>query len=85
MASPLNISAMSYGALSANAIKALNKGAKIGGFAHNTGEGSLSPYHLEPGGDIIWQIGTGYFGCRTKDGDFDAELFKRMRRESRSR
>ena len=77
MASPLNISAMSYGALSANAIRALNKGAKIGGFAHNTGEGSLSPYHLEPGGDIIWQIGTGYFGCRTKEGGFDADLFKK--------
>ena len=77
MASPLNISAMSYGALSGNAIKALNKGAKIGGFSHNTGEGSLSPYHLEPGGDIVWQIGTGYFGCRTEEGDFDPELFKK--------
>ncbi len=77
MASPLNISAMSYGALSGNAIKALNKGAKIGGFSHNTGEGSLSPYHLEPGGDIVWQIGTGYFGCRTEGGDFDPELFKK--------
>jgi len=75
MASPLNISAMSFGALSNNAIRALNKGAKIGGFSHNTGEGSLSPYHLEPGGDIVWQIGTGYFGCRTKDGDFDEALF----------
>lgn len=76
MASPLNISAMSYGALSANAIRSLNKGAKIGGFSHNTGEGSLSPYHLEAGGDIVWQIGTGYFGCRAEDGNFDAELFK---------
>jgi len=76
MASPLNISAMSYGALSANAIRALNKGARIGGFSHNTGEGSLSPYHLEAGGDIVWQIGTGYFGCRTDDGHFNAELFK---------
>jgi len=76
MASPLNISAMSYGALSDNAIRALNKGAKIGGFSHNTGEGSLSPYHLEAGGDIVWQIGTGYFGCRTQDGKFDPELFK---------
>ncbi len=74
-ASPLNISAMSYGALSKNAIMALNKGAKIGGFSHNTGEGSLSPYHLEHGGDIVWQIGTGYFGCRNADGDFDADLF----------
>lgn len=76
LASPLNISAMSYGALSKNAIMALNRGAKIGGFSHNTGEGSLSPYHLEHGGDIVWQIGTGYFGCRNAQGDFDAELFK---------
>ncbi|MBX2881201.1 MAG: FMN-binding glutamate synthase family protein [Granulosicoccus sp.] len=76
MASPLNISAMSYGALSGNAIMALNKGAKIGNFAHNTGEGSLSPYHLEYGGDIIWQIGTGYFGCRTESGDFNSSLFQ---------
>ena len=71
----LNVSAMSYGALSTNAIRALNRGAKIGGFAHNTGEGGLSPYHLEEGGDIIWQIGTGYFGCRDKTGNFDPELF----------
>ena len=76
-ASPLNISAMSYGALSGNAIRALNKGAKIGGFSHNTGEGSLSPYHLEAGGDIVWQIGTGYFGCRGEDGNFEPELFKK--------
>jgi glutamate synthase domain-containing protein 2 len=75
MASPLNISAMSYGALSGNAIKALNRGAKIGGFSHNTGEGSLSPYHKQ-GGDIVWQIGTGYFGCRTDEGDFNPEQFK---------
>lgn len=75
LASPLNISAMSYGSLSKNAIRALNRGAKIGNFAHNTGEGSLSPYHLEAGGDIIWQIGTGYFGCRTSDGAFDPELY----------
>jgi glutamate synthase domain-containing protein 2 len=74
-ASILNISAMSYGALSQNAIMALNGGAKIGGFAHNTGEGGLSPYHLEPGGDIIWQIGTGYFGCRNQDGTFNESLF----------
>jgi glutamate synthase domain-containing protein 2 len=74
-ASHLNVSAMSYGALSRNAILALNHGAKIGGFSHNTGEGGLSPYHLEPGGDLVWQIGTGYFGCRTSDGDFDASLF----------
>ena len=75
MASPLNISAMSYGSLSANAILALNKGAKTGGFSHNTGEGSLTPYHREGGGDIVWQIGTGYFGCRTEAGQFDEDLF----------
>ena len=75
-ASPLNISAMSFGALSKNAIMALNKGAKSGGFAHNTGEGGLSPYHLKFGGDIVWQIGTGYFGCRDEHGGFDEELFK---------
>jgi glutamate synthase domain-containing protein 2 len=74
-ASILNISAMSYGSLSKNAIMALNGGAKLGGFAHNTGEGGLSPYHLEPGGDVIWQIGTGYFGCRHKDGTFNYEAF----------
>jgi len=77
MASPLNISAMSYGALSKNAIMALNKGAKIGGFSHNTGEGSMSPYHLEHGGDIVWQIGTGYFGCRDDMGNFNPEKFKK--------
>jgi len=77
MASPLNISAMSYGSLSSSAIRALNKGAKIGGFSHNSGEGSLSPYHLEAGGDLVWQIGTGYFGCRTEDGQFDRALFKK--------
>jgi glutamate synthase domain-containing protein 2 len=75
-ASRLNISAMSFGALSASAIHALNAGAKRGGFAHNTGEGGLSPYHLAGGGDIIWQIGTGYFGCRTPEGNFDPEKFK---------
>ncbi|OAJ34108.1 FMN-binding glutamate synthase family protein [Piscirickettsia salmonis] len=72
----LNISAMSFGALSKNAILALNQGAKLGGFAHNTGEGGLSPHHLAGGGDIIWQIGTGYFGCRTEEGHFNAELFR---------
>ena len=77
-ASPLNISAMSYGALSQHAIMALNKGAKQGGFAHNTGEGGLSPYHLKYGGDIIWQLGTGYFGCRTADGGFDADKFQKQ-------
>lgn len=74
-ASRLNISAMSFGALSPNAIEALNKGAKLGNFAHNTGEGGLSRYHLAGGGDIVWQIGTGYFGCRTKDGHFDLQMF----------
>lgn len=71
----LNVSAMSFGSLSANAIEALNHGAKIGNFAHNTGEGGLSPYHLNPGGDLIWQIGTGYFGCRDKEGNFNEELY----------
>ena len=74
-ASPLNISAMSYGALSKHAILALNKGANIGNFAHNTGEGGLSPYHLEHGGDIIWQIGTGYFSCRNNEEQFDRQKF----------
>lgn len=73
-ASHLNISAMSYGALSKNAILALNKGACFGGFAHNTGEGGISDYH-RAGGDLIWQIGTGYFGCRNHDGSFNAEKF----------
>ncbi len=76
-ASVLNISAMSFGALSPNAILALNRGAAAGGFAHNTGEGGVSRYHLEGGGDIIWQVGTGYFGCRAADGGFDAEAFRR--------
>jgi len=76
-ASPLNISAMSYGALSKHAILALNLGAKIDGFAHNTGEGGLSEHHLKHGGDLIWQIGTGYFGCRNREGEFDAELFEK--------
>ncbi|KYG67979.1 glutamate synthase [Bdellovibrio bacteriovorus] len=76
----LNISAMSFGSLSTNAILSLNGGAKDGDFAHNTGEGGISPYHLEMGGDLIWQIGTGYFGCRTHDGVFDPELFKKNSR-----
>jgi len=71
----LNVSAMSYGSLSKNAIEALNGGAKIGGFAHNTGEGGLSPYHLNQGGDVIWQIGTGYFSTRNLDGTFSEEAF----------
>ena len=75
-ASLLNISAMSFGALSKNAVIALNQGAKIGAFAHNTGEGGLSPYHLQ-GGDLIWQIGTGYFGCRDNDGKFSPETFSK--------
>ena len=74
-ASLLNISAMSYGALSKTAIQALNKGAKIGGFAQNTGEGGISPYHQAHCGDLIWQIGTGYFGCRGATGRFDPERF----------
>ena len=74
-ASRLNISAMSFGALSAQAIEALNKGASLGGFAHNTGEGSMSKHHLKHGGDIVWQIGTGYFGCRNPDGSFNDEAF----------
>ncbi len=74
-ASILNISAMSYGSLSANAIRALNKGAKIGGFAHDTGEGGLSPYHREHGGDVIWEIASGYFGSRNLDGTFSPENF----------
>ena len=77
-ASMLNISAMSFGALSKNAVLALNAGAERGEFAHNTGEGGISPYHLESGGDLIWQIGTGYFGCRTRDGGFDPEAFERQ-------
>lgn len=71
----LNISAMSYGSLSSNAVEALNWGAKIGGFAHNTGEGSISDFHKKHGGDLIWQIGTGYFGCRDEDGNFNEEMF----------
>ncbi|MEA2157404.1 MAG: hypothetical protein QOE11_3544 [Solirubrobacteraceae bacterium] len=72
----LNVSAMSFGALSANAIRALNGGARLGGFAHDTGEGGLTEYHLENGGDLIWEIGSGYFGARTEDGRFDPEKFR---------
>ena len=72
----LNISAMSFGALSKNAVLALNGGAKDGNFAHNTGEGAISPYHKQNGGDLIWQIGTGYFGCRDEKGDFLESLFE---------
>src|SRR5689334_17532065 len=74
-ASVLNISAMSFGSLSGRAIEALNAGAKIGGFAHNTGEGGISLHHLKNGGDIIWQVGTGYFGARDEEGNFSAEAF----------
>ncbi len=74
-ASLLNISAMSYGALSANAIRALNKGARAGGFAHDTGEGGVSPYHREFGGDLIWELGSGSFGCRAPAGGFVATRF----------
>lgn len=71
----LNISAMSFGSLSMNAILAFSRGAKLGGFAHNTGEGGLSPYHLQGGGDLIWQIGTGYFSCRDEHGNFSPTKF----------
>jgi glutamate synthase domain-containing protein 2 len=75
-AAVFNISAMSFGSLSKNAQLALNQGAATGGFFHNTGEGGVSPYHLQPGGDLCWQIGTGYFGCRSDEGGFSEELFK---------
>jgi len=74
-ASIFNISAMSFGSLSANAIMALNLGAKKGGFAHDTGEGSISQYHRVHGGDLIWEIGSGYFGCRNQDGSFNPDKF----------
>ncbi len=71
----LNVSAMSFGSLSGAAIRALNEAARRGSFSHNTGEGGISHHHEEPGGDLVWQVGTGYFGCRTKEGGFDADLF----------
>src|SRR5690606_21675476 len=74
-ASILNISAMSYGSLSKQAVESMNAGAKSGGFAHNTGEGGISPFHLKHGGDLIWQVGTGYFGCRDNEGKFNPEMF----------
>lgn len=74
-ASVLNISAMSFGSLSANAVRALSGGAKLGEFYCNTGEGGISDHHLEPGGDLVWQIGTGYFGCRNPDGTFSKDEF----------
>jgi glutamate synthase domain-containing protein 2 len=73
--SRLNVSAMSFGALSANAVAAMNRGAKLGNFAQDTGEGAISDHHREHGGDLIWEIASGYFGCRTDDGDFDADSF----------
>jgi glutamate synthase domain-containing protein 2 len=75
--SVFNISAMSFGALGGNAVLAMNTGAKLGDFAHDTGEGGISRYHRGGGGDLIWQIGTGYFGCRKQNGEFDPELFQR--------
>tara|TARA_R110002124_G_scaffold184888_3_gene352321 strand:+ start:140 stop:1786 length:1647 start_codon:yes stop_codon:yes gene_type:complete len=72
----LNISAMSFGSLGGNAIEALNMGAKKGGFYHDTGEGSYSKYHAKHGGDIVWELGSGYFGCRDADGHFDDEKFR---------
>ncbi len=74
-ASIFNISGMSFGSLSKNALLALNLGAKTGGFYHNTGEGGLSPYHLQHKGDLVWQIGTGYFSCRNPDGSFCESCF----------
>jgi glutamate synthase domain-containing protein 2 len=76
LSSIFNISAMSYGALSKNAVLALNGGAQEGGFSHNTGEGSISQYHLKNEGDLVWQIGTGYFGCRDNKGAFDEKKFR---------
>lgn len=76
-ASVLNVSAMSFGSLSGNAIEALNAGARIGGFAHNTGEGGISPHHLKYGGDLIWQIGTGYFGARDTEGNFSEDAYSK--------
>ncbi|MCD2513168.1 FMN-binding glutamate synthase family protein [Comamonas endophytica] len=84
-ASVFNISAMSFGSLSANAIRALNQGARQGNFAHDTGEGSISPYHREHGGDLIWELGSGYFGCRTADGQFDPERFAEQARSPQVR
>src|SRR5918994_4610314 len=80
-ASVFNISAMSFGALSPNAVRALNAGARKGQFAHDTGEGGVSPYHQEIGGDRIWELGSGYFGCRTRDAMFDPEKFAKLANE----
>ncbi|WP_421993480.1 FMN-binding glutamate synthase family protein [Qipengyuania sp.] len=78
----LNISAMSFGSLSARAIEALNAGAALGGFAHNTGEGAISRYHRSPGGDLIWELGSGYFGARRPDGNFDPDQFRDNARDA---
>ena len=82
-ASVLNISAMSFGSLSANAVLALSRGAARGGFYHDTGEGGLSDYHLEGGGDLVWEIGSGYFSCRNEQGQFDPEQFARRAQHPR--
>ncbi len=74
----LNVSAMSYGSLGPSAVQAMGRGAKEAGFAHNTGEGGVSQYHLSTGADLVWQIGTGYFGCRNKDGTFSEEAFAKQ-------
>ena len=76
---------MSFGGLSANAIRALNRGAALGGFAHDTGEGGFSPYHREGGGDVIWEIGSGYFGCRTAAGASIPMVSRRRPPTTRSR
>ncbi len=81
LASVLNVSAMSYGSLSKHAVLALNGGAKLGEFAQNTGEGGIAPYHTQKGGDLIYQIGTGYFGCRTEDGNFDPQKFEEQMKQ----
>ncbi len=81
-ASIYNISALSFGSISANAVRALNKGAANAGFAHDTGEGGITHYHTQYGGDLIWEIGSGYFGCRTADGQFDPEQFAEKAKQS---
>ena len=83
--SVLNISGTSFGAISPPAITSLNKAAKMGGFAHNTGEGSLSRYHEDGGGDSIWQISTGYFGCRDKRGNFCPNSFSEKAKKKKSK
>ncbi|HTA65840.1 MAG TPA: FMN-binding glutamate synthase family protein, partial [Xanthomonadaceae bacterium] len=80
-ASVFNISAMSFGSLSGNAIRALNAGAKMGGFYHDTGEGSISVHHRANGGDLVWEVASGYFGCRNPDGSFSAEKFAEHARD----